>query len=52
MVIRSRFDKARRIADEEELEVAVLARVSANFPTFTDDLLLHITAPQRRCELF
>lgn len=49
------FDKARQIADEKQLEVAVLTfneSPQLTFQRYTDDLLLHITAPQRRCDLF
>ena len=49
------FDKARQIADDKQLEVAVLTfneSPQLTFQRFTDDLLLHITAPQRRCDLF
>lgn len=49
------FDKARQIADEKQLEVAVLTfneSPQLTFQRYTDDLLLHITAPQRRCNLF
>ena len=43
------FDKARQIADEKQLEVAVLTfneSPQLTFQRYTDDLLLHITAPQ------
>ncbi|MFR7864091.1 MAG: adenylyltransferase/cytidyltransferase family protein, partial [Streptococcus salivarius] len=49
------FDKARQIADDKQLEVAVLTfneSPQLTFQRYTDDLLLHITAPQRRCDLF
>ena len=49
------FDKARQIADEKQLEVAVFTfneSPQLTFQRYTDDLLLHITAPQRRCDLF
>lgn len=48
------FDKARQIADDKQLEVAVLTfneSPQLTFQRYTDDLLLHITAPQRRCDL-
>ena len=49
------FDKARQIADDKQFEVAVLTfneSPQLTFQRFTDDLLLHITAPKRRCDLF
>ena len=49
------FDKARQIADDKQLEVAVLTfneSPQLTFQRYTDDLLLHITAPKRRCDLF
>ena len=48
------LDKARQIADDKQLEVAVLTfneSPQLTFQRYTDDLLLHITAPQRRCDL-